>query len=93
MSAKGGVVGIFYISGKITMFKAKIITAIQYDISFQLLFCPNIPVVHKTLISVMVVWFSVTPIHSQVGNLSEFGGGGVPKVPREIWKRSRLQII
>lgn len=57
MSGKGGVVGIFKISGKIIMFKAKITTAIHYDISFQLLFYPNVPVVYKTPIPVIVVWF------------------------------------
>ena len=36
------------------MFKAKIITAIYDGTSFQLVFCPNIPVGCNTLISVIV---------------------------------------
>ena len=36
------------------MFKAKIITAIHDGISFQLVFCPNIPMGCSTLISVIM---------------------------------------
>lgn len=68
MSREGGFMGIYKISDKRTMFKAKIITAIHYGISFHLVFCPNIPMGCNTLISVIVVSFSAPPIHT----LSEY---------------------